>query len=324
MTAPELHPAFGACVARWLHAKWQALGGPRPFPVLEAGGGTGAAAAQVLATVRESWPELAAVMEYVLLEPGEAAAARQRKRLEAAASPVRWARAWSDLLPFDGVLWANELIDALPVHRVVRDGHALRELWIRWDAAGEGRFAEEPGPLSTPALAGFFDQLGRLPPEGVPVEVNLAAHDWVLAVASRLRSGFLLLFDYGGTAEELYSDPSRAGTLRAYRRHALLSDPLSGIGTADLTADVEFTSLMRAAEEAGFRILGFTDQRRFLRDYGIGDWLRRPPAPSAPGHLRLLSLLDPRGLGGVRVLELERGAPGHGPAFASTHAGVSP
>jgi SAM-dependent MidA family methyltransferase len=104
----------------------------------------------------------------------------------------------------------------------------------------------------------------------------------------------------------LYGDPRRAGTLRAYRDHALLSDPLAALGTADLTANVDFTTLLRVAGEAGLRVRSFTRQRQFLRDAGIGEWLRRPPMPGAPGHRRLIELLDPDGLGRVRVLELER------------------
>jgi SAM-dependent MidA family methyltransferase len=306
VTSPELHPAFGACVARWMAARWREMCEPRTFPVVEAGGGTGAAAAQILQTAAAQ-PAFADALEYVLLEPGAGAARRQRERLGIDRA-LRWVSNWHNLPSICGVIWANELLDALPVHRVVREGEALREIWVRWEETGTGgRFVEEPGALSTPALAGYFQALGLQPPEGVAVDVNLAAGEWLRAAAERLERGFLLLFDYGGTAEELYGDPRSAGTLRAYRRHALLPDPLEAIGVADLTADVEFTSLMAVARAAGLQVRRYSDQRGFLRRHGIDEWLRRPPEPGTPGHLRLLELLDPAGLGRVRVLELAKG-----------------
>lgn len=323
VTAPELHPAFGACVARWLFDRWRALGEPSVFRVVEAGGGTGAAAAQIVATATR-WPPLVAALDYVLLEPGPEAAARQRAKLEkrlpvlsslgkgegaGVSSPfrIRWAADWRDLPPAVGVVWANELLDALPFHRVRLEGGKLREVWVRWKPDEDGgRFLEEVGPLSTDALRDYFARLGMWPPESVTVEVCLAAPEWLRTAVCSLSRGFLLLFDYGATAEQLYANPRRAGTLRAYRRHAMVADPLACLGAADLTADVDFTTLMRVAREEGLRLRAFTDQRSFLRAHGIGEWLRRPPTPGLPGHLRLLELLDPRGLGAVRVLELER------------------
>jgi SAM-dependent MidA family methyltransferase len=341
ITSPELHPAFGACVARRLRTRWHELGEPRPFRVVEAGGGTGAAAAQILATAA-AWPEFAAALDYVLLEPGEAARERQERvvnpspcplpeaergiappvdpgrpasgldplsvsgRGQGEGSRIRWATSWHVLPRATGVIWANELLDALPVHRVICQDGMLCELWVRWEPDEGGGFVEEVGPLSTPALAEYFAALDLLPPEGAAVEVNLAAGEWLRAAAARLERGSIVLFDYGDTAEMLYGDPRRAGTLRAYRDHALLSDPLAALGTADLTANVDFTTLMRVAGEAGLRVRSFTRQRQFLRDAGIGEWLRRPPMPGAPGHRRLIELLDPDGLGRVRVLELER------------------
>lgn len=306
VTSPETHPAFGAMLARWLRARWRELGEPRPFVVVEAGGGTGAAAAQILAAV-EAWPEMAAALQYTLLEPGPAAAARQRSLLASYGDRIRWANAWEALPPDVAVLWANEVIDALPVHRVRREKDRLVELWVTWDegdAVGAGRFREEPGPPSTPEITAYFDRLGVQPVEGITVEVNLEAIAWLRAAAEALARGSLLLLDYGATAGALFGDPARAGTLRAYHRHTLQLDPFARIGEQDLTADVDFTTLLRAADEAGLQVAVFTDQRRFLLDLGLRERLKRPPTAGEPGHLRLLQLIDPAGLGRIKVLEL--------------------
>jgi SAM-dependent MidA family methyltransferase len=308
ITSPETHPAFGALIARWLQARWRKLGEPRPFVVVEAGGGTGAAAAQVLSAA-DCWPAFTAALRYVLLEPGPAAAVRQRARLAPFADRVQWASAWEALPPDVAVLWANEVLDAMPVHRVRREGDRLIELWVTWreDAAsGAGGFVEEPGPLSVQELTGYFDRLELRPIEGVPMEVCLEAVAWLRAAAGALARGFLLLLDYGATAEALYGDPARAGTLRAYHRHTLGLDPFVRAGEQDLTADVDFTTLIRVAEEAGLQVAARTNQRRLLLDLGLRERLRRPPAPGEPGHLRLLQLIDPSGLGRVQVLELQK------------------
>jgi SAM-dependent MidA family methyltransferase len=306
VTSPETHPAFGAMIARWLQARWRELGEPAPFVVVEAGGGTGAAADQIF-TAAEAWPEMAAALEYTLLEPSASAAARQRNRLAVYGDRVRWASRWA-MLPQDvAVLWANEVIDALPVHRVRRERDRLVELWVTCDEDGPGgavRFREEPGPRSIEAITTYFERLGIEPVEGITVEVSLEAIAWLRAAAGALARGFLLLLDYGATAGALYSDRARAGTLRAYHRHTLQLDPFGRIGEQDLTADVDFTTLLRVAEEAGLQVAAFTDQRRFLLDLGLGERLRRPPAEGEPGHLRLLQLIDPAGLGRIKVVEL--------------------
>lgn len=306
VTAPETHSAFGVLIGRWLRARWQALGEPLPFIVVEAGGGTGAAAEQVLAAA-ERRPAFAEALRYVLLETGDAAAARQRDRLARFGERVQWASAWQNLPHGGATLWANEVLDALPFHRVRRERDRLVELWVTCQPDGADGFHEEPGPLSTPEIAGYFDRLGIQPGEGIPVEVNLQASDWLHMAAGAISRGFILLLDYGASADALYGDPARAGTLRTYRRHMLGVDPFVHIGEQDLTADVDFTTLLHVAEDAGLQVAAFTDQRRFLLELGLRDWLRRPPAPGEPGHLRLLELIDPNGLGRSKVLELHKG-----------------
>jgi SAM-dependent MidA family methyltransferase len=303
VTSPEMHPAFGALLARWLADRWRTLGEPDPFEVVEVGPGTGAAAAQILAALPRA---IGTAVRYTLVEPGRTAARRQAERLAEFGTHCRWVKDLEEGAPVVGVVWANELLDALPVHRVRRDGDRLIELWVTYDARSS-QFQEVAGPLSTPRLEEYFAALGLLPIEGVPVEVNLQAMDWLRRAARALERGWLLLFDYGSTAERLYGEPGRAGTLRAYHRHTLEPDPYARIGAQDLTADVDFTTLLRVAGEEGLRVESFTDQRPFLASLGIREFLRRPPAPGEPGHWCLAQLIDPEGLGRIRVLTLRRG-----------------
>src|SRR5262249_18379567 len=160
----------------------------------------------------------------------------------------QWASAWQELPPGIAVIWANEVLDALPFHRVRREGDRLVELWVTCRPDGADGFHEEPGPLSTSEIADYFERLGIQPAEGIPVEVNLEASAWLRAAAGAMSRGIILLLDYGASAGALYADPASAGTLRTYRRHMLGVDPFVHIGEQDLTADVDFTTLLHVAE----------------------------------------------------------------------------
>jgi len=184
----------------------------------------------------------------------------------------------------------------------------------------EGRFQEELGPPSTPELAAYFQRLGLLPGEGCRAEVNLAALVWVRRVAATLARGFVLTFDYGHEAGDLYAPWRRDGTLLCFYRHNPSSDPYARVGKQDMTAHVDFTSLVEEGRRHGLEPLGVTTQSRFLAALGIGEALARLPDGQArtPGdelsleeyyvRRRAVSeLLDPAGLGRIRVLVQAKG-----------------
>jgi SAM-dependent MidA family methyltransferase len=171
---------------------------------------------------------------------------------------------------FEGVLIANELLDAMPVHQVVMREEGLREVLVDVDpAAGALRLVE--APPSTPALQRYLDLAGvRLEP-GARAEINLRAVEWIRNAARRLRRGFMILIDYGHEARELYSVTHATGTLTAFRGHrstgperAAASSWLSAPGEQDLTAHVDFTSVRAAAEAEGMDTIAFLDQTYFL------------------------------------------------------------
>jgi SAM-dependent MidA family methyltransferase len=220
-------------------------------------------------------------------------------------------RSSSPTLPtsFEGVLVANELLDALPCHRVVMRADGLREIYVDVAPRGDERgsrddihFVSREGPLSTPALSRYLAPLGVALEPGWFAEINLQAVDWVREAARRLRRGFIVLIDYGHEAQELYSASHSHGTLTSFSRHTSsgtgLSDGrpvwLESPGEQDLTAHVDFTSIRAAAEHEGLVTLGFLDQTYFL--LGL---LERSPvdAPTLHERLALKTLLMPGGLG---------------------------
>ena len=312
LTAPEGHPIFGWAIARHLEAAWEALGRPGRFVVRDHGAGTGALAQGVLDGLRRSASPLADALRY---QPIEASPARlEALRMQLAAQGLEAALEPQTDEPETGVILANELLDALPVHRVegVEDGGIL-ERFV--SLAPDGTFREVASEPSTPGLADRLAAEGiRLEP-GQIAEVCLALDRWVADAAPTLARGELLVIDYGHFAADLYS-PDRGSTLRAYHRHRVHADPFAAIGRQDLTAHVDLTAVERAAAAAGLEPLGQTTQARFLDRLGIGELLvglQSDPVSTLESYIgaksALVRMLDPRATGGFAVVAFGRGLP---------------
>ncbi len=315
VTSPEVHPVFGALVAKQLCQLWSVMSCPARFDVVEHGAGSGLLARDILtwATTRE--PEFAAAMRYGVVEISAALRDAQRRTL-GAAGLSRDSVEWLATPPshVTGCVFSNELIDAFPVHRVVRTGGELREVYVAIDDAG--RFADELRPLSDAAIARYFDDIALLPGEGCYAEVNLDAPLWMGSVAMSLDRGYALTFDYGYEAPDLYAPWRRDGTLLCFSRQSASSDPYQRIGKQDMTASVDFTTLRRAGETAGLGTIGLTDQSAFLVRLGIGDGVASA-ARERPGEMEeyfarrkiVMDLIDPARLGRIKVLLQGKGVP---------------
>ena len=264
------------------------------FDLVEAGAGNGRLSADILRAARARDPGFYDAIELHLVEASGEARNAQRATLGDAGDRLASSSA---SLPssFDGVLVANELLDALPVHQVVMRDEGLREIYV--DVArpfhsstssgcpepveGQGRDDGDPkrvalrtieGPPSTPALGEYLARLGVALQPGWRVEINLRAVEWMRDAARGLRRGFIILIDYGHEARELYSPTHAAGTLTTYSAHRSVGSESSAAtppwlqspGEQDITAHVDFTSVRAAAEEEGLQTLGFLDQTYFL------------------------------------------------------------
>jgi SAM-dependent MidA family methyltransferase len=323
LTAPEGHPIFGWSIARFLEAAWAALDRPNRFVVREHGAGTGALAAGILDGLRRSGSALFDAVEYhaVDVAPTRREALDARLRNADLADHVRPA----DDTPAPGALIANELLDALPVHRVEGgDGGRLLERFVTL-GTGERTFDTVLAPPSTPALEARLAAVGVTLEPGQPAEVCLAIDGWLRDATVPLDRGVALLIDYGYPARELYAS-TRGSTLRAYHRHRVHADPFVAIGRQDLTAHVDLTAVERAAAAAGLRRIGSTTQGPFLADLGAGELLvAMQTAPDttfesyATARAALMRMLDPRATGAFAVLAFERGMPRNAqlPGFAA-------
>ena len=263
-TAPERSPLFSACVADALTPVLQQLGPDAVF--MEIGGGSGAFAETCLAKLlaNDALPA-----RYAILEPSADLRERQRERLQARLPPllfelVEWLdgpiqESWS------GVLFANEVIDALPTPRfTIRDGEVFEE-HVALD--GEGRFLRTDRPAE-PMLAAAVRHVERQLPEpfaeGYRSEVLAQLPYWIQAVMGAMRDGAMLFVDYGYARGEYYQPQRRDGTLRAFRQHHVTDDVFAWPGLQDITASVDFTALAEAGTAAGFDFAGYCSQASFL------------------------------------------------------------
>jgi SAM-dependent MidA family methyltransferase len=281
---------------------------------VEQGAGRGGLARAIVDWASRSEPVFAEALRYTIVEPIARLRDAQQRFLEdsAGSAGVTWIHGLSTGIA--GVLLTNELLDAFPVHRVVRRGDELLEVYVGVDDAGG--FVDHLAPPSTPELRAYFDALGLLPGEGCFAEVNLAAPRWIAQAADSLERGYVLTFDYGYEADDLYAPWRRDGTLLCFYKQAASSDPYQRIGRQDMTASIDLTTLRRAGEAAGLRTLGLTNQASFLLRMGINEGIANV-ARERPGELEeylarrgvVMELVDPAGLGRIKVLLQGKNAP---------------
>ena len=256
LTAPETHAIFGAVVGRLVEQAWVALGRPVPFTITEPGAGTGALAEGLLGGLRDIGSPLIDGVRYrpVEVEPDRIEALRSR--LDAAGLGAHLVEEGELLDDSEtGVVVANEVLDALPVHRIVgRPGQpaGIREILVDVDAAGT--LVPVEGEPTTPALAARLASEGVALDDGQVTEVCLGIDAWLAGATRHLARGVVILIDYAEEPETLHAPARRAGTLRAFARHAVGGDPFRHVGRQDLTATVDLAAVRAAARRLGLTI----------------------------------------------------------------------
>ena len=268
-TSPERSPLFAATFARHFASLFEELGRPPTLHLFEVGGGAGHFAGGVLRTLARDAPGVFAALRYVFDEASEDARERAARLLAPFSARVEYRRAADfDPPPQASIVFSNELLDALPVHRVRLSGGRLVELFVGAGVSGGFEWVErEP---STPRLAEHFARAGVTLAEGQTAEVCLDADEWVARAARLVRRGFVVTVDYGAEGPELYGAPHRrGGTLRAFRGHAFADDLLANPGEQDLTATVNWTQVREAGERAGLRTVLLERQDAFLLRAGL-------------------------------------------------------
>jgi SAM-dependent MidA family methyltransferase len=266
LTAPETDPIWGRALAVAIAEIWQRLDRPEPFVLRDAGAGTGALGIAVLERLRDEGSDLWDAVRYEPLESGPDRVAFVRERFAAAGLAGRLR---SEPGPFTGVVVANELLDALPVHRLEATDGGIRELYVAWD--GE-QFVDAPGELSDAAFGGPLAAIAEGVAGGTRTEVAPGVGHWLADAAAGLERGALLLIDYGGDRSDLVQRMPE-GTVRRYRAHHVDADPYGAVGESDLTAHVAWDDVEAAIAAAGLDRLARTTQAALLAGCGIGELL---------------------------------------------------
>jgi SAM-dependent MidA family methyltransferase len=313
-TSVDVGPIFGALLGRQFAEMWRILREPdESFDLVEAAASNGQFARDVLDWAEANDPEFYSAVRVYLVESSPAARAAHAAMLAPHATRLA---ASTGRLPdaIHGVIFANELLDALPVHSVVMTGDGLREHYV--DATPDGRLFERPGRPSTDALERYLAAAGVELEPGARAEINLAALAWMTRAILALHRGFLVLIDYGHHARELYSPTHAAGTLTSFHRHVVaqahaadapwLADP----GGRDITSHVDLTSVERTARELGCTTLGMLDQTYFLLTLGLSELVDAAGTSLAATRRRLAlkTLLLPGGLGSThKVMVFAKG-----------------
>lgn len=256
VTAPEISRAFARALGLTLDAELSATGSQE---VLELGAGSGVLAANLL----DTFAKLGRVVRYRILEPSADLRERQQRALEPFAGSVQWLDRLP-VTPFNGVVVANEVLDALPVTRFAIEAGEPVALGVVASGDGFAWGARRSLPALSAAVRAIERVLARPLPHGFRSEVCLALPPWLHALGASVERGSLLFVDYGLARRDYFHEQRADGTLICHYRHRAHGDPFVYPGLQDITAWVDFSACAEAAEAAGFELAGFTTQGQYL------------------------------------------------------------
>lgn len=268
ITAPEITPLFGKTIAVQCEAVLKQLTSPI---MLEFGAGNGTLCIDILSALetQHCLPEA-----YWILDVSGHLQARQKanieKRIPHLAARVKWLTQWPDT-PFEGIIIANEVLDAMPVHRFLHQETGLFDSMITRNEHNE--LIEQFKPSTHAQLIDYVKQ--KIPQHPLPYcsEVNFFLESWLTECANSLSKGLMLIIDYGFPRHEYYHPDRALGTLMCHWQQTAHTNPLIHVGEQDITAHVDFTHVAECAAAAGFQIAGFVNQASFLLSLGLLNFL---------------------------------------------------
>lgn len=301
-TAPESSYLFSQAVAKQINQVLQVLNEP---VVLECGAGTGRFAIECLKELERDGhlPD-----QYLILERSSALATLQKQQFQEHIPHLQDRIQHINALPekpFKGVVFANEVLDALVFDCFIKQDGQILERAVQCERAQYQWVIQAPSQDLLSAVAQIESEIGPLP-DGYCSEVCLQVAPWIRALSDCLSKGLLLFIDYGYGRSEYYRPDRHSGTLMCYHQHKGHDNPFINVGEQDITAHVDFTRVAEAGVELGLDLLGYTNQMQFLATCGIEQLADRVVDPIEKRN-QLMRILHPAGMGeSFKVMGLGR------------------
>ncbi|MBI5740587.1 MAG: SAM-dependent methyltransferase [Nitrospirae bacterium] len=313
-TGPHLHPVFGAMLARQLMEMWDAMERPPVFHAVEMGAGTGYLCKDIfdylrkpsdVPSVMKNKCDFLNALKYVIVEPYDHFERMQRETVGVYEKNIKWIRSLSpppltggskgEGESIAGCVFSNELPDAFPVH-LVEMADELKEIHVDFN----GIEFLEIRSTAPEELTNYLREFSISLQPGYGTEINTGIRSWLSEISAVLSRGFILTIDYGYSSEEYYSEERTRGTLLCYHKHQTNENPYENIGDQDITAHVNFSSLKKWGEAAGFRTIGYCPQGTFLIASGIDEGISEL-YPGEGEHTfemaKIKGLIFPQGMG---------------------------
>jgi SAM-dependent MidA family methyltransferase len=265
VTAPEISPLFAKCLAKQFQQIFRTLD---KKDILEFGAGSGVFAKELLLELKKmgNLPD-----HYYILEISAELRDRQLQRFKIECPEFLSQITWLDSLPknFNGIIFANEVLDAMPVHRFEWNQGELQEYCVAFE---NNQFVWKNHVASAELKERFkaIKEECHLP-DFYRSEINFIQSAWIQSIAEILQNGVILLVDYGYGRREYYHPERQNGTLTCFYQHRHHDDPFILVGLQDITAHVDFTAIAESADRAGLQVAGFTSQAAFLLACGLLD-----------------------------------------------------
>ncbi len=301
-TSSDVHPLLARCLIKQIQEMDALLGHPTPFMVVEMGPGKGLLARDILQACVGDDSDLSSRLTYILIERSPVMRATQERNLRDSMEKgcsIEWHASLSALAhdSVHGLVFSNELVDALPVHRVSMVNKRLHEVFVDYQ---DGQFCERLGEPSSPDILAYIESYAggndRTWPESYRTEVHLESVRWMADVAHVLQRGFVLTIDYGHTASDYYDVSRNDGTLLCYHKHSASSNPYVRVGEQDLTAHVNFSALASQGIHVGLSVTGFTNLMHFLLGLGA-DRMLADVDPESEEMQSAIQFLRPHSMG---------------------------
>ncbi|MCA9499476.1 MAG: SAM-dependent methyltransferase [Nitrospira sp.] len=311
VTAPELSPILAKTLVRQILTIDEQLGRPAQFTFMEIGAGNGTFAFDFIHECRTISSDFFHRLSYQIVERSSHLQSRQAARLREVGgdwgeSHLSWKSSIEEVDSDSviGVVFSNELVDALPVHRVRMAGQCLHEICVAYK---DGRFVECLDHRLSPELMEYIETHKVALSEGQTSELHLAAERWMKHVARLLQRGIVVTVDYGHTRGDYYRSDRKDGTFLCYYRHAISTDPYVRVGEQDMTAHVNFSALASVGTTNGLDFIGLTTMANWLIGLGVEDLVRDQDQESEDVKA-LAHLLRPHGMGTTfKVLAQRKG-----------------